>query len=252
METNLTIKDFFNKEQVVNKFKQVLGDNASTYILSVLQICNNNKLLQNVEPQSLYGAALTAAMLKLPVSNNFNYAYIIPYKNFAQLQISYKGLIQLALRTNMFKKINVTDVREGEIKEYNFAEGHKFAWVQTNRETKKTIGYYANFTLRNGFTAFIYSSVEEILQHANKYSISYKNRKEGNIWDTEFEAMAKKTVLKKLLKLYAPLSTELTTAIERDQAVILESDDSEEETQINYIDNEKQELNLTDLLTEIE
>lgn len=227
-----SVKQLMDKPEFQNRFKEILGKQSATFISSVLAVANNESL-KNVEPISIVQSAMMAATLNLPINQNLGFAYIVPYQGNAQFQVGWRGLVQLAQRSGQFKTLNVTDVRDGEIKEINHLTGEVcFSWIDiSERENKEIIGYVAYFELLNGFNKMLYMSKKNIDKHAKKYSQTYK-KNYGN-WVNEFDAMAKKTVLKLLLSKYAPLSIEMQRAIISDQSVIHNS----ETLDVEYVDN---------------
>lgn len=214
------IVKFFQSESVKNRFQEILGDKANSFLISISQAVTSNKLLQTASRETIYNAAVTAALLDLPINASLGYAYIVPYKGEAQFQIGYKGLIQLALRTGKFLRINASDVREGELVIRNRLTGDiVFNWLSDEeRANLKVVGYVSYFKLNNGFESTYYMSASEMEAHAKRYSQTYKAGK--GVWIENFEAMALKTVLKLNLAKNAPLSPQLQQAIESDQAVI--------------------------------
>lgn len=241
------IKTFLNSEGVTAKFKELLGQKATGFITSVLQVISSNKALSNADPQSVYGAAAAAAVLDLPINNNFGFAYIVPYnekqedgtyRQIAQFQIGYKGIKQLALRTSEFVTMHDTDVREGEIKFYDRLSGRiEFEWIQDEAERlkKKVIGYASYFKLRNGFEKIYYMTIEELQAHGKKFSQTYK--KGTGLWRDDFDGMARKTVVKLNLSKNAPLSieTQLSKALVYDQAKVNDADTLD----VEYVDNDE-------------
>jgi recombination protein RecT len=241
----LSAKDYFNQPGVQNKFKEILGNQAPAFITSVMQAVSANPLLAKADPASLYNSAAVAAILGLPINQSIGQAYIVPYrvkqkdgsyKDQAQFQLGYKGLIQLAMRSGKFVRLNSTDVREGEVKSRNRMTGAiEFDWIQDDRdrEKKKIIGYLSYFKLTNGFESEFYMSIEEVEAHAKKYSQSYKSG--FGQWKDNFDKMALKTVTKLHLNSgEAPLSVQMEKAIQADQAVL--KDDSGE---VEYVDHEE-------------
>ena len=113
------IKQFFERDEVKKKFSDMLGKRANQFITSVLQIATSNKLLENVEPVSIYNSAAIAATLDLPLNNNLGFAWIVPYAGKAQFRLGWKGLVQLAQRTGQYKRINVTEVYANQFKAWN-------------------------------------------------------------------------------------------------------------------------------------
>ena len=225
--TQLTTKQFFQRDDVRSKFNELLGTRTNQFMTSLLSIVNNNSYLRNASPDSIYTSAMMAAALDLPINPNLGFAYIIPYGNQAQFQIGYKGLIQLALRSGQFKTISVTPVYEGQLLENNPLTGFKFDF--NNKQSDKAIGYAAYFSLINGYEKTMYMSVSEVEAHGKKYSKTFNN----GVWKNDFNAMAQKTCLKLLLSKYAPLSIEMQKAVVADQAVIKNVEDME----VEYVDN---------------
>lgn len=178
----------------------------------------NNPALQAVEPMSFLAAMMTAAQLGLDLTPTLGQAYIIPYKGRAQFQLGYKGMLDLAYRTGMFKRIEAREVYEKD--QFEIAYGldgtlrHK-PLLQGDRGG--VIGYYALFELHNGGASWLYLSKDDALKHAQKYSEAYKAGR-TTPWTTDFDEMAKKTAVKGLLK-YAPLSTEFRTNFTQDETV---------------------------------
>jgi len=224
--TQLTTKNFFQREDVKAKFNELLGTRTNQFLTSLLSIVNNNSYLKNASPESVYSAAMMAAALDLPINPNLGFAYIIPYGQQAQFQVSYRGLIQLCLRSGQFKTISVTPVYEGQLIENNPLTGYKFDFnVKTS---DKVIGYCSYFNLINGFEKSLYMTVDEITAHGKKYSKTFGN----GVWKTDYNAMAQKTCLKLLLSKYAPMSIEMQKAVIADQSVIKDVDTME----VDYVD----------------
>jgi len=224
--TQLTTKNFFQREDVKAKFNELLGTRTNQFLTSLLSIVNNNSYLKNASPESVYSAAMMAAALDLPINPNLGFAYIIPYGQQAQFQVSYRGLIQLCLRSGQFKTISVTPVYEGQLIENNPLTGYKFDFnVKTS---DKVIGYCSYFSLINGFEKSLYMTVDEITAHGKKYSKTFGN----GVWKTDYNAMAQKTCLKLLLSKYAPMSIEMQKAVIADQSVIKDVDTME----VDYVD----------------
>lgn len=223
----LTTKDYFQKPAVQAKFKELLGAKSTQFMTSVMQITSNNALLAKASPESIYGAAITAAILDLPIQNNLGFAYIVPYGGAAQFQIGYKGLIQLALRSGQFKNISACEIYEGQIISENPLTGYVFDF--SKKTSEKVVGYAAYFSLINGFEKTEYMSIQQLEAHGKKFSQTYK--KGFGVWADDFSSMAKKTVLKLTLSKYAPLSVEMQKAVIFDQATTTDGEN------IEYCDN---------------
>lgn len=232
------IKNIMNSEQVMKKFTDMMGKNATGFIVSVLQIVANNEKLAVCEPQSLYNSAGMAATLNLPINSNFQFAHIVPYKEWrmsdqgkyqvsiAQFQMGWRGYVQLAQRTGQYKAIEVTDVREGELKSKDRLTGEcVFEWIEDDDERMKLpiIGYVSYFKLLSGFEKALYWTRAKLLGHAKKYSKTY-DQQDGK-WNTDEDAMCRKTMIKTLLSGFGPMSVEISTAIRADQANVLSLED---------------------------
>lgn len=217
-QQKVTIQSLVHNEEFVSKAQDILQDGTPQFMASVLTLANSNKLLGECDPIKLYNCCLMAAALKLPFNQNLGQAYIVPFKGEPQLQIGWKGFIQLAQRSGQFKRINCSDVREGEIVKRDRLTGEiEFDWLDdAEREEKPVIGYVAYFELLNGYQQTLYMSKAEVEAHAKKYSQTYKQG--FGVWKDNFDAMARKTLIKRILNQFAPLSVDMAKAMEYDQA----------------------------------
>ena len=216
-ETGLTIQSLVHNEGFLKKAEDVLGNGTQQFMSSLLSLTNSNKLLQKCDPVKLYNCCLMAAAIKLPFNQNLGQAYVIPYGNDVQLQIGWKGFIQLAQRSGQYRTISCSDVRKGEIKSNNRLTGEiEFEWRDDAlRNDLPVVGYVAYFELLNGYRQTLYMSHSELDAHAKKYSQTYK--KGYGVWVDNFDAMARKTVIKLILSKFGPLSIDMQKAIEIDQ-----------------------------------
>lgn len=214
-----TLKGMLEMPAYKNKFNEMLGKKAAGFMSSIIAVANNNKLLAKAEPSTVIGAAAQAAMLDLPINQSLGFAYIVPYKGAAQFQLGYKGYIQLAQRSGQYMDIGAKTVFEGEL-EYENRLLDKFKFGE--RTGDKVIGYLAYFRLTNGFEKMLFMELDEMIVHAKKYSKSYSGGTEK--WGlADFNTMAEKTVLKRLLSKYGPLSIEsiqMSQALSNDGGVI--------------------------------
>lgn len=214
-----TLKGMLEMPAYKNKFNEMLGKKAAGFMSSIIAVANNNKLLAKAEPSTVIGAAAQAAMLDLPINQSLGFAYIVPYKGAAQFQLGYKGYIQLAQRSGQYVDIGAKTVYEGELEyENRLLDKFKFG----DRTGDKVIGYLAYFRLTNGFEKMLFMTLDEMQAHAKKYSQNYKGGTEK--WGlADFNVMAEKTVLKRLLSKFGPLSIEsvqMSQALSNDGGVI--------------------------------
>lgn len=221
------LKNVLNAPSVQEQFKNALDKNANSFVASVIDLYNSDNGLQNCEPKAVVMEALKAAVLKLPINKSLGFAYIISYNNSKKqadgswqkvatptFQIGYKGYIQLAMRTGQYKFINADKVYEGELRNVNKLTGE--IDFSGQRTSDKAVGYFAYIEMINGFSKTLYRTTEDITAHAKRFSKSYGSK--SSPWETDFDAMALKTVLSNLLSHYGFLSVEMIGAIESDQA----------------------------------
>lgn len=238
------IKKMFSNEACLSNLKAMLGTKAQGFATSVLSVVSNNRLLQSANPRSIYTSAMVAASLDLPINQNLGFAAIVPYGNEAQFQIMGKGLVQLAIRSGQYQRINNAVVYEGQlIKEDPFTGDYQFDFKA--KKSDKVIGYVAYFKTVGGFEKYYYMTEAEAMAHGKKYSKSFgKKNKAGewsSLWQTDPQSMGLKTVLKLLLSKFGILSIEMQRAIRFDQASIkgeFNSVDSIDELEADYVDNE--------------
>ena len=221
-----TVKGMLETPAFKKKFEEMLGKKAAGFISSIIAVTNSSNYLMKADPATVIGAAAQAAMLDLPINQSLGFAYIVPYKGAAQFQLGYKGYIQLAQRSGQYVDIGAKTVYEGEL-EYENRLLDKFRFGE--RTSDKVIGYLAYFRLTNGFEKMLYMTIDEAQAHAKKYSQNYKGGTDE--WGlADFNVMAEKTVLKRLLSKYGPLSIEsiqMSQALANDGGVISMNNDGD-------------------------
>lgn len=221
-----TVKGMLETPAFKKKFEEMLGKKAAGFISSIIAVTNSSNYLMKADPATVIGAAAQAAMLDLPINQSLGFAYIVPYKGAAQFQLGYKGYIQLAQRSGQYADIGAKTVYEGEL-EYENRLLDKFRFGE--RTSDKVIGYLAYFRLTNGFEKMLYMTIDEAQAHAKKYSQNYNGGTDK--WGiADFNVMAEKTVLKRLLSKYGPLSIEsiqMSQALANDGGVISMNNDGD-------------------------
>ena len=210
------LKTALNAESVQEQFRNALQDSAPLFVASLIDIYASDRNLQECEPGAVIMEALKAATLRLPINKNLGFAYIVPYKNKGkaepQMQIGYKGLIQLAMRTGEYRYLNADVVYEGELKSYDKLTGHMD--LNGERKSDKVVGYFAYLELLNGFSKAVYWTKEQVLEHAKRFSKAFNS--DYSPWKTDFDAMALKTVLRNLITKWGIMSVEMVDAVDRD------------------------------------
>jgi len=255
---NKSITSYLSTPEVRESIVNVLGkDHVDSFVSDVVACVQNNNTLAECTNKSIFSAALLSKSINLPLTPQLGYAYLVPFDNKHQVngkteyvkeavfQMGWKGYVQLALRSNNFRKLIATDVRKGEINGYNpFDDKYEITPIEFEKRTAKDdkghylipiIGYYAKLEMVNGFVKEMYMSHEDMLEYAKRYSKGYRNdlnkHTSYSFWTTKFEDMAKKTMLRQLLGKYGLLTVELEQAYTHDMAI--ERDDGT----LDYIDN---------------
>ena len=252
-----TFSMFLTSDAVKNVINQVIGNNAQAFMTNILSAVTNNPALQACDKMTLLNSAFLCESLKLSPSPQLGQFYIVPFndkknnRTVATPQIGFKGYIQLAIRSGYYKKLNVVEVKEGELVKYDpLSEEIEVRLIEddTIREKTPTIGYYAMFEYSNGFKKIMYWSKKKMESHADKYSAAFSMAKYNDLqagkippadlwkyssfWYKNFDEMAKKTMLRQLISKWGIMSIELQKAIQSDMAVV----DQNGNPQI-YVDN---------------
>ena len=243
-----------------DKFKKLINSylldpkQAERFIASVSSAVTVNPELQKCDAGTVLSAALLGEALKLSPSPTLGHYYMVPFEDkkndrtVATFILGYKGYLQLAMRSGIYKKINVQAVKKGELISYNpFDEEIKLNIIQDElkRETAETTGYYIMFEYNNGFKKTLYWSREKMVQHALRYSKAFgatvaKGKYPGRVphedyfsgkynkadewvysshWYKDFDGMAFKTMIRQLIGKWGIMSVEMQTAFERDNTI---------------------------------
>lgn len=256
-DQSMKLSVYLQNDAVKKQINQVVGEkNGTRFISSIVSAVQSTPALQECTSPSIVNAALLGEALNLSPSPQLGQFYMVPFDNKkkgckeAQFQLGYKGYIQLAKRSGVYKKINVLSIKAGELISYNpLEEELEINLIEDDyvRENTPTIGYYAMFEEVNGYRHSIYWSKQRMLAHAEKYSFAfYKNGgakslellEEGKIpekdmwkyssfWFKDFDAMAHKTMLRQLISKWGTMSIDLQNAIDKDMAVIHEDGKTE-------------------------
>ena len=184
-----------------------------------LSAISNSADLQSCTPTSFLAAMMQAAQLGLEPNTPLGQAYLIPYRNHGrmecQFQTGYQGLIDLCYRTNQYKRITAEIVHENDVFEYELGLDPKLVHKPAMKNRGAAVAYYATYTLTNGGQSFAVMSKDEMEEFRKQY---VKASGERTPWSTSFDSMAKKTVLKQLLKL-APKTADISVALGADETI---------------------------------
>lgn len=203
------------------------------FTAAITSVVATNPAIAECESSTILSSALLGHSLGLVPSPQLGQYYFVPFKDrrngrtTATFVIGYKGYVQLAVRSGMYKNLNVLEVKEGELKMFNrLTEEYEFEWIDddTKREATPTIGYVAYFEYITGFHKMLYWTKDKMKAHALRYSQGYKSdvNKGTNytFWSKDFDGMAKKTMLRQLISKWGTMSADLQTAYISDGATI--------------------------------
>lgn len=249
----LAVKNFqavMNNSYYQTLLQNTLKENKGTFTTSLMELATSDEKLLQCAPNALMAEALKAASLHLPLNKQLGQCYILPFKNHGvmtpTLVVGTKGYLQLAMRTGKYETINSDVVYEGELKGYDKVTGNlDLSGVRTSNVP---IGYFAYIKMKNGFSKLLYMSLDEVCLYAKQYSPTVKFSEkatpatlkelalkqaasgvsDGVGWYSNFESMALKTVLRRLLSKWGELSIENNDILNIDEAPSAEQQRDEE------------------------
>lgn len=241
------LKTMLNAPSVQEQFQNALAENKDLFVASIIDLYNGDKSLQECNPSAIVQECLKAAVLDLPINRALGFAYIVVYKNKKKVTDpqtgrtdwvvvptptfipGYKGYIQLAIRTGQYRTINADMIYEGELRTVNRLSGE--VALDGKRVSDKVVGYFCYFQLLNGYSKTLFMSVEEMAAYAKRYAPGIKKdttiaqliakANDGIVsksvgWEGNFNDMALKTVIRRLISKYGYLSIKMQSAISHD------------------------------------
>ena len=262
-----------------NLINNTLGDpkRAQRFVAAITSAVAVNPQLQDCDAGSILAGGLLGESLGLSPSPQLGQYYLVPFKQKAkydrsghliapeclkaQFVLGYKGYIQLAIKSGYYKKLNVLEIKEGELQGFDpLNEVIDCVIIEdyAAREKAETIGYYAMFEYTNGFKKAMYWSKAKMISHADKYSqafskdavkardpkynkVSFADFEAGKVkesdmwlyssfWYKDFDGMAYKTMLRQLISKWGIMSIDMQTAMNKDMAAI------HDDGSIDYVD----------------
>lgn len=262
-----SLSAYLAKDAVKNQINQIVGSkDGAKFISSLVSAVQTNPQLQECTKQSLLSAALLGHSLNLSPSPQLGQFYMVPYKKKekkdksgrvvtpacveAMFQIGFRGLIQLAVRSGYYKRLNALPIKEGELVRYDpLSEDIEVRLIENEEEREKapTAGYFAMFEYSNGFKKTMYWSKSKMISHADRYSqafsanattgrypkVSFADYEAGkyskddewlysSFWYKDFDSMAIKTMLRQIISKWGIMSIDMQEAMVKDMAVIKE------------------------------
>lgn len=234
-----TVLDLINEPSMQAQFAKALPSviTPERFTRIVLTALRNNPKLMECDRTSLLAAIMQAAQLGLEPNTPLQQACLIPYGKECQFQVMYKGLIDLAYRSGEVSIIQAQTVYENDEFVYELGLEAKLIHKPCMKGDRgKAVAYYAIFKMKNGGENFAVMSKDEVVKFAQAKSKAFKN----GPWQTDFDAMAKKTALKQVLK-YAPIHSEaMQTAIQNDERRLYADEETGEILAANVVDVDEQ------------
>lgn len=206
-----TLKGILDGESMKKRLAETMAEGAGAFSASIIELFASDSKLRECDPMLVVQECLKAASLKLPINKQLGFAYVLPYKGKPSFQLGYKGIIQLAQRSGAYKYINADVVYEGELAAIDKLTGN--IDLSGEKVSNKVIGYFSYIELVNGFRKTVYMSKDDVVAHAKKYSKQYYNGSFSGTWANDFDAMALKTVLKRIISKYGVMSVDMAQAV---------------------------------------
>ena len=208
-------------DSLADAMPAAVRDNADRFLRIALTQLHDPRL-SACSPASVQNAVMEAAQLGLDLDGVLGHAYLVPYKGSAQMQVGYKGLVQLARRSGQVVKISAITVREGDV--FEWLEGADDGIVHrptldSDRHHMPISWIYARARLVSGHVEHTEPwSWSRILEHAEQFSAAYRAKKKDSPWFSCPEVMGKKTMLIQLCKLL-PISVEAQRLVARSEII---------------------------------
>lgn len=245
---------------------------ANRFISSITSAVAVNPALQECDAGTILAGGLLGESLGLNPSPQLGEYYLVPFKNKvkdqngsivyllgpdgnflkdkrgrrvpmteskAQFVLGYKGYIRMAVRSKQYRKLNVIEIKESELRHWDpLNEDIDCILIDDfdTREAAPTSGYYSIFETVDGFRKALYWSRTKMEAHADKYSPAFSSDayhrlqrgeipedelwKYSSFWYKDFDSMAKKTMLRQLISKWGVMSSELITAMDNDNHML--------------------------------
>lgn len=258
--------------------QNTLKENKGTFCTSLMELFSSDEKLMQCNPVDLMAEALKAASLHLPLNKQLGQCYILPFKNKGvmtpTLVVGTRGYLQLAMRTGKYETINADVVYEGELSSYNKVTGNLD--LSGQRTSNVPVGYFAYFKMKSGLSKLLYMSLEDVCSYAKQYSPTVKfnqnitpdslkklaleqaekGTNEGVGWYSNFESMAIKTVLRRLLSKWGELSIESNDILNIDEAPTISATQQRDEEfaeakEVKNVDFETGEITKTEIASDV-
>ena len=213
LTTAKTVEQMLDRPDVAQRMQEALANGVDIDTLkrvAVMEI-NKSRALQKCSPATVLTAVADAGRLGLSIGGALGQAYLVPYGSTCTMIVGYRGLIELARRSGGVQKVEAHVVRERDHFEIRYgSEDELVHRPQPFTDRGDVIGVYAIALLESGARQFVTMDTDEI------NAIRDRSRAGRNgPWVTDWAEMAKKTAVRRLIKML-PLSVEAQRAIDND------------------------------------
>lgn len=225
-----------SNDKIAGNFLQEIGERLNEYAIrsynkssflksAMVAIVNNESLCECLKSSegkmSIFNALRYASTTGLSLNPQEGKAALIAYKNkngksIVNYQIMKNGMVEIALESGRVEFITADYVKENDkfsLKKSVVGDDYEFQPALKNRGD--VIGFYAALKLRGGGSHVKWMTIDEMYSHRDKYSATFRFKKESSPWFNAFESMGIKTVMKALLR-NVQISSDLDNAIGTD------------------------------------
>jgi recombination protein RecT len=173
--------------------------------------CDPREVCREVAKIAALGLYIDPALGEAYLITGFSHGRTVP-----QGRIGYRGLIKLARQTGEISEVYAREVCAGD--EFECIEGtdrflrHKPDYFDAERG--HPVGFYAVIRYRDGgsdFEVMGRKSIDRIRDRSDAYKAFAAGKIKSTPWSTDYDEMAKKTVIRRLVK-RNPLSPDVTAA----------------------------------------
>lgn len=217
MNKEATLRDLINQQKPAIARALPRGISEERFARILVTNVKMNPGLLKCDPLTFLGAAMQAAQLGLEPGGAMAEAYLVPYGNVVTFVPGAPGLIKLAVQSGHVRSVIARTVYEGDEFDYEYGLEERLVHKRTDEDPGRPTHHYAIAHFTNGGAEFIVMTQAQIDRHRDKFA------KSKQAWNDNPEPMARKTVVKQLMK-FLPKSAEMNQAISADgQAIRLSS-----------------------------
>ena len=194
--------------------KQMDADRFARIVMTTLR---RQPELMQCDPKSLMAAVMLSSQLGLE-PGPLGHAYLVPYKREVTFILGYKGIIDLARRSGEIETIEAREVREHDEFEFEFGLDPKLRHVPAQGDRGKPTHYWGLARFKDGGHYFEVLTRDDV-EAFRERSATGKGTNPKGPWQTDFSAMARKTVVRRMAP-FLPLNVEAARAVESDEGVV--------------------------------